>query len=217
MDESLPTVRNIDHKYIVAEKEGKMEKEKLLLHACCAPCSSYVLEYLEGRYDITVFYYNPNITEVTEYEKRVNEITRFINEAPFAKEVKFDEGKYEPELFFYFSKCLAHEPERGKRCYKCYELRLDETARYAKENGFDLFTTTLSISPHKNAEWLNEIGVRLSEKYEMDYLYSNFKKNNGYSRSIELSKEYNLYRQNYCGCIYSKAESIKREQNKNKI
>ncbi len=112
---------------------------------------------------------------------------------------------------------MENEPERGKRCYKCYELRLDETARYAKENGFDLFTTTLSISPHKNAEWLNEIGVRLSEKYEMDYLYSNFKKNNGYSRSIELSKEYNLYRQNYCGCIYSKAESIKREQNKNKI
>ncbi|MBQ9233875.1 MAG: epoxyqueuosine reductase QueH [Lachnospiraceae bacterium] len=191
-----------------------MEKEKLLLHACCAPCSSYVLEFLENTYDITVFYYNPNITDEMEYNKRVAEITRFINTAPFTKNVKFIEGRYDPELFLHISKGLENEPERGKRCYKCYELRLDETARYAKEKGFDLYTTTLSISPHKNAEWLNEIGLRLSEKYEMNYLYSNFKKNNGYSRSIELSKEYNLYRQNFCGCIFSKQESIKREKNK---
>ncbi|MBQ9278037.1 MAG: epoxyqueuosine reductase QueH [Lachnospiraceae bacterium] len=194
-----------------------MEKERLLLHACCAPCSSYVLEYLENKYDITVFYYNPNITEMAEYKKRVSEITRFIDEAPFAKNVKLLEGKYEPELFFEMAKGLESEPERGKRCYKCYELRMEETARYAKEKEFDLFTTTLSISPHKNADWLNEIGNRLSEKYEIDYLYSNFKKNNGYSRSIQLSKEYNLYRQNYCGCIYSKEESLRREKNREKV
>lgn len=194
-----------------------MEKERLLLHACCAPCSSYVLEYMENKYDITVFYYNPNITEAAEYGKRISEITRFINEAPFAKNVKLIEGKYEPELFFEISKGLEKEPERGKRCYKCYELRMDETARYAKENGFDIFTTTLSISPHKNAEWLNEIGIRLSEKYGVDYLYSNFKKNNGYSRSIELSREYNLYRQNYCGCVFSREESLRREKEKNPV
>ncbi len=191
-----------------------MDKERLLLHACCAPCSSYVLEYLENKYDITVFYYNPNITEEAEYNKRVSEITRFIHEAPFAKNVKLVEGKYEPELFFEISKGLENEPERGKRCYKCYELRMDEAARYAKEHGFDLYTTTLSISPHKNADWLNEIGNRLSEKYKIDYLYSNFKKNNGYSRSIELSKEFNLYRQNYCGCVFSREESQKREKSK---
>ena len=184
-----------------------MEKEKLLLHACCAPCSSYVLEYLEKQYDITVFYYNPNITEEAEYKKRVDEITRFIKEAFFTQNVKLIEGTYEPAVFFDISKGLENEPERGKRCYKCYELRLKKTAEYAKNNGFDLFTTTLSISPHKNAEWINEIGQRLSEEYGVDYLYSNFKKNNGYIRSIELSREYNLYRQNYCGCIFSKKAS----------
>lgn len=181
-----------------------MEKEKLLLHACCAPCSSYVLEFLGKQYNITVFYYNPNITEAEEYQKRVKELTRFINEAPFAMDVKLIEGEYEPDAFWNISKGLSDEPERGRRCYKCYELRLKKTAEYAKNNGFDIFTTTLSISPHKNAEWINEIGQRLSDEYGVDYLYSNFKKNNGYARSIELSKEYNLYRQNYCGCIFSK-------------
>lgn len=188
-----------------------MEKKKLLLHACCAPCSSYVLEYLEEQYDITVFYYNPNITEKEEYIKRVNEINRFVSEAPFAANVKIIEGEYEPYMFFEISKGLENEPERGKRCYKCYELRMDKTARFAKENCYDVFTTTLSISPHKNAKWLNEIGMRLSEKYQVPYLYSDFKKKNGYTRSIQLSKEYNLYRQDYCGCVFSKEESLKRK------
>lgn len=188
-----------------------MEKKKLLLHACCAPCSSYVLEYLEEQYDITVFYYNPNITEKEEYIKRVNEINRFVSEAPFAANVKIIEGEYEPYMFLEISKGLENEPERGKRCYKCYELRMDKTARFAKENCYDVFTTTLSISPHKNAKWLNEIGMRLSEKYQVPYLYSDFKKKNGYTRSIQLSKEYNLYRQDYCGCVFSKEESLKRK------
>ncbi len=189
-----------------------MKKESLLLHACCAPCSSYVLEYLHEKYDITVYFYNPNITENDEYIKRINEIKRFIKTAPFADGVKLAEGEYEPELFWEMSKGLEKEPERGKRCYKCYELRMKKAAEYAKENNFDLFTTTLSISPHKNADWLNEIGMKLSAEYEIDYLYSNFKKNNGYARSIELSKEYNLYRQNYCGCVFSKEESLNRKK-----
>ncbi|MBR1817021.1 MAG: epoxyqueuosine reductase QueH [Lachnospiraceae bacterium] len=183
-----------------------MKKEKLLLHACCAPCSSHVLEFLENQYDITIFYYNPNITETEEYQKRVSEIKRFVSEAPFAKDVKIVEGIYNPEAFWDISKGLEDELERGARCYKCYELRMREAAKYAKDNGFDLFTTTLSISPHKNAEWLNEIGARLSEELNIDYMYSDFKKKNGYARSIELSKEYNLYRQNYCGCIFSKKQ-----------
>ena len=184
-----------------------MEKEKLLLHACCAPCSSYVLEYLENKYDITVYYYNPNITEENEYKKRTDEIKRFIGAAAFTKSVKLIEGEYEPELFFEMSKGLEDEPERGKRCYKCYEIRMKKAAKYAKDNGFDIYTTTLSVSPHKNSDWLNEIGMRLSEEYGIDYLYSNFKKNNGYSRSIQLSKEYGLYRQNFCGCVFSRRKA----------
>ena len=186
-----------------------MEKEKLLLHACCAPCSSYVLEYLKNQYDITVFYYNPNITESAEYEKRVSEIKRFISEAPFTQEVKLVEGRYDPESFLEIAKGLEDEPERGARCYKCYELRMNEAAHFAKENGYDIYTTTLSISPHKNATWLNEIGARLSEEIGIAYLYSDFKKKNGYARSIQLSKEYNLYRQDFCGCVFSKRQRKK--------
>lgn len=185
-------------------------KQKLLLHVCCAPCSSHVLELLENEYDITAFFYNPNITIEEEYYKRINELERFVVEAPFAKKVIVEQGKYEPELFFEMSKGLELEPERGSRCYKCYEMRLRESALYAKNKCYDLFTTTLSISPHKNAKWLNEIGERLAEEYGVDYLYSDFKKKNGYARSIELSKEYNLYRQNYCGCVFSKAEAENR-------
>lgn len=188
-----------------------MEKRpKLLLHVCCAPCSSHVLETLNGEYDITVFFYNPNITEEIEYDKRFKELTRFVTEAPFATEVKVVNGRYEPEVFFEMAKGLEEEPERGSRCYKCYEQRMRETAIYAKGNGYDIFTTSLSISPHKNAAWLNEIGERLSLELGIDYLYSDFKKKNGYARSIQLSKEYNLYRQDYCGCIYSKKEAEKR-------
>lgn len=178
--------------------------KKLLLHVCCAPCSSHVLETLENQYNITAYFYNPNITEKEEYVKRINELKRFADEAPFAENVCVIDGDYEPELFWEMSKGLESEPERGIRCYRCYELRMRKTAIYAKENGYDIFTTTLSISPHKNAKWLNEIGMRLSEELGIDYLYSDFKKKNGYARSIELSKEYNLYRQNFCGCVYSK-------------
>lgn len=185
-------------------------RQRLLLHVCCAPCSSHVLEKLENIYEITAFFYNPNITIADEYNKRVDELKRFVSEAPFAKKVIIEEGKYNPDDFILMSKGLEEEPERGARCYKCYEMRLRESAIYAKENGYDLFTTTLSISPHKNANWLNEIGKKLADEYEIDYLYSDFKKENGYARSIELSKQYNLYRQNYCGCIYSRKESEKR-------
>lgn len=188
--------------------------KKLLLHVCCAPCSSHVLETLKGMYDITVFFYNPNITNEDEYRKRILELERFVKETDFAKGVVMIEGTYEPEVFFDMAKGLEQEPERGSRCYKCYELRLRETARYAKEHGFDLFTTTLSISPHKNAAWLNEIGCRVGEEYAVEHLYSDFKKKNGYARSIQLSKEYNLYRQDFCGCIYSKEEAEKRKANK---
>lgn len=182
------------------------KKEKLLLHVCCAPCSSHVLELLEQQYEITAFFYNPNITDKEEYEKRVEELRRFAKEAPFAQDVTIQEGCYEPELFFEMARGLEEEPERGKRCYKCYELRMREAAAYAKAHGFDLFTTTLSISPHKNAVWINEIGGRLAEEFEIGYLYSDFKKKNGYARSIELSKEYGLYRQNYCGCVFSRRD-----------
>ncbi len=190
--------------------ETMHNKNKLLLHVCCAPCSSHVLELLAEEYDITVFFYNPNITEQEEYKKRIAELRRFVKEAPFARHVSVVEGDYEPELFFDMAKGLETEPERGARCYKCYALRMKKAAWYAKKYGFDLFTTTLSISPHKNAAWLNEIGESLSRELGVRYLYSDFKKKNGYARSIELSREYNLYRQNYCGCVYSKEEAEKR-------
>lgn len=193
-----------------SDNDMNKPKQKMLLHACCAPCSSHVLEVLSGLYDITIFFYNPNITEEEEYKKRVAELIRFVGEAPFAMGVKVIDGDYEPELFFEMSKGLEEEPERGKRCYKCYELRMRKTAEYVAENGYDVFTTTLSISPYKNAKWLNEIGERLSDEYNIGYLYSDFKKKNGYARSIELSHEYNLYRQDYCGCIYSKEERAKK-------
>ena len=166
---------------------------KLLLHACCAPCSSHVLETLSSEYEITILFYNPNITEESEYRKRFEELTRFVKEAPFAINVKVIDGDYEPDKFFEMSKGLEEEPERGSRCYKCYKQRMDKTALYASMNDYDLFTTTLSISPHKNAQWINEIGKELSNKYNINYLYSDFKKKNGYARSIELSKEYNNF------------------------
>lgn len=182
----------------------------LLLHSCCAPCSSYVLEYLSEYFNITIFYYNPNISPEEEFFKRVNEQKRLIKEMPLKHEVQFIEGTYEPSRFFDLAKGLEDIPEGGERCFKCYRLRLEKTAKLAKENSFDYFTTTLSISPHKNAQVLNEIGAELSKKYGIDYLFSDFKKRNGYKRSCELSEIYSLYRQNYCGCVYSKAEAAKR-------
>ncbi len=174
----------------------------LLLHSCCAPCSSYVLEYLNKYFNITVFYYNPNIYPESEYMRRVSEQKRLISE--MCPEVGFVEGKYEPERFFEISKGLENEPERGARCLKCYRLRLEAAANEAVSRKSDYFTTTLTISPQKNSSVLNEIGKEVSSKYNVPYLYSDFKKRGGYKRSIELSSEYDLYRQNFCGCIYSK-------------
>lgn len=179
-------------------------KKKLLLHSCCAPCSSATLERLIPHFDITVFYYNPNIYPPQEFEHRKEEQLRLL------KEMKELDGKVEllaPEFndkeFYDAVKGLESEPEGGKRCVECFKLRLDLTAKTAKEKGFDYFTTTLSISPHKNARILNEVGEEMAKKYDVSYLFSDFKKKNGYKRSIELSEEYGLYRQNYCGCVYS--------------
>lgn len=190
---------------VIAGLHGEMPS--LFLHGCCAPCSSYVLEYLSAYFKITLFYYNPNISPRAEYDKRVAEVRRLISELPAKNEVTLLEGKYDPESFFALAKGHESEPEGGERCGLCYELRLREAARLAKEGEFDCFTTTLSISPYKNAQKLNEIGAELEQEYGIHYLYSDFKKRGGYRRSIALSEQYGLYRQNYCGCVYSKAQS----------
>lgn len=195
--------------------EGKVPA--LLLHSCCAPCSSYVLEYLSEYFAITVYYYNPNIYPPEEFDHRAEEQKRFIGQFPTKHPVQFIEGAFEDERFYALAKGLEKEPERGARCMKCYELRLRETAGLAAKNGFDFFTTTLSISPMKDAEALNTIGGRLAKEYGVAYLYSDFKKKNGYLRSTEISKEYGIYRQDYCGCVYSlrdraKQETLKREE-----
>lgn len=185
-------------------KDLNYDVPKLLVHSCCAPCSSYVLEYLNKYFNITVLYYNPNIYPFEEYEYRKNEQKRLISEMKFENPVSFIDSDYDNNSFNKAVKGLEAEPEGGKRCEKCFELRLNKTAEVAKENGFDYFVTTLSISPLKNAETLNQIGKEAGEKYGVKYLLSDFKKNNGYKRSIELSREYSLYRQNFCGCVYSK-------------
>lgn len=196
------------------QKQGSVPS--LLLHSCCAPCSSYVLEYLSEYFNITIFYYNPNISPAEEFQKRVQEQKRLISEMPLKYPVKFIEGKYDCERFYEMANGMEHLKEGGERCFKCYRLRLEESAQIAKEGGFDYFTTTLSISPHKNAQVLNEIGKELGEKYGVNYLFSDFKKRNGYKRSCELSEIYGLYRQNYCGCIYSKMEAGEREKDTKK-
>ncbi len=193
---------------ILKQQEEKQWIPKLFLHSCCAPCSSYVLEYLSQYFQITVFYYNPNIYPEIEYSKRVEEQKKFIYD--FQKNrsshIDFLEGVYKKERFYEMAKGMEELPEGGERCFRCYELRLREAAYYAKEMNMDYFTTTLSISPLKNAEKLNEIGERLAKEYGVNYLVSDFKKKNGYQRSIELSREYHMYRQDYCGCIFSMQE-----------
>ena len=184
----------------------------VLLHSCCAPCSSACIERLCDRCDITVYYYNPNIGEEAEYLKRKEEQIRLINAYNSEKkgkyEIKILDADYDPESFTAMAKGLEDCPERGPRCHKCYELRMRRTAEAALEaGGFDLFATTLTLSPLKDSEAINRIGFKIEEETGMKYLPSDFKKRNGYLRSIELSKEYDLYRQNYCGCIYSKASS----------
>ena len=185
----------------------KLQKEqrvpKLLLHSCCAPCSSYVLEYLSNYFEITVFYYNPNIFPENEYTKRILEQQMLISDMKMKHPVSFLAGNYDRARFYEIAAGLEHLKEGGERCFKCYELRLEEAAKVAQDGGFDYFTTTLSISPMKNAEKLNELGIKVGKKYNVEYLQSDFKKKNGYKRSIELSKTYNLYRQDYCGCEFS--------------
>ena len=187
----------------------KESKKKLLLHSCCAPCSSYVLEYLSQYFEITVFYYNPNIYPETEYRERAREQERLICEMKTENPIHFLEGTYDPSVFYAMARGHEKDLEGGERCFRCYELRLREGAAVAKQGGFDYFTTTLSISPLKNAQKLNEIGIRLGEEYGVPYLQSDFKKKNGYKRSTELSAQYGLYRQNYCGCVFSQEKENK--------
>lgn len=189
--------------------DGQIQEDtvpRLLLHSCCAPCSSYVLKYLAEYFSITVLYYNPNISPGEEYTKRAEEQRRLIEEMPVKNSITLIACDYEPQEFYDAVRGLEKEPEGGARCFVCYELRMREAAMYAAEYGFDYFTTTLSISPLKNAEKINEIGEKLSAEYGVKHLPSDFKKREGYKQSVELSAQYNLYRQNYCGCIFSKGE-----------
>ena len=199
----------------VKEFEEQGQVPTLLLHSCCAPCSTYVIEYLSQYFSITVYYYNPNIAPIAEYEKRAKEQQALITAMPTKYPVSFQLGPYENQKFYEIAKGLEKEPECGKRCDRCYVLRLEQTAMLAKELGVDYFTTTLTISPLKSAVKLNTIGETIGARIGVPYLVSDFKKKNGYKRSTELSKEYNLYRQNFCGCIYSKMEMEAKERNKN--
>jgi predicted adenine nucleotide alpha hydrolase (AANH) superfamily ATPase len=182
------------------------EVPTLLLHSCCAPCSSYVLEYLSQYFSITLFYYNPNIYPPTEYEHRVEEQQRLIHSLPAVHPISFCPGPYDSDRFYELTRGMENVPEGGERCFACYKLRMEAAAKYAAGHHFDFFTTTLSISPLKNAQKLNEIGEALAEKYGVPHLPSDFKKQEGYKRSIQLSADYNLYRQDFCGCVFSKKE-----------
>ena len=187
------------------------ETPVLLLHACCAPCSSYCLEYLSQHFKIYIYFYNPNISDKEEYLYRFNEEKRLISQMYFKNSVEIIKSEYESKYFFENVRGLEKEPEGGARCKKCFELRLEKTAQKAKEISADYFTTTLTISPLKNAQLLNDTGVKMADKYGIKWLYSDFKKKEGYKRSIELSKIYNLYRQDYCGCVFSKIEAENRK------
>lgn len=201
----------------LAEIDTRGTKPTLLLHACCAPCSSYTLEYLSPHFrQIDVFFYNPNISPASEYETRLAELERLTREAPYGCPVTVIGGRYEPERFYDMARGLEELPEGGRRCYLCYEMRLQETAKVARDGGYDYFTTTLSISPYKNAAWLNEIGARTAAEIGGVYLTSDFKKRGGYQRSIVLSREYGLYRQDFCGCVYSKRDAEKRRAEREK-
>ena len=198
---------------IIDKHQKQNQIPTLLLHSCCAPCSSYVLEYLSEYFRITVFYYNPNIYPEEEYYKRVKEQKDFIQKLPAKYPIQFVEGNFDKERFYAMAKGLEDVSEGGERCFRCYELRLRESAELAKEYRMDYFATTLSISPLKNVAKLNEIGLALAEEYGMSYLVSDFKKKNGYKRSVELSKEYNMYRQDYCGCVFSKNQREREKDN----
>ena len=207
-----------NYSLILEETIKKNEKAgirpTLLLHACCAPCSSYVLEYLSKHFDITLLFYNPNISPEEEYIFRENELRRLIGEMPLPDGITVISQKYDPQEFYDMAKGLEDLNEGGERCKKCYRLRLSRSAQIASEQGFDYFTTTLSISPYKNAEWLNTIGDEEGKKFGIPYLFSDFKKKNGYKRSCELSEQYRLYRQSYCGCEFSKKSAEAKNKEK---
>lgn len=221
LDVKVDNVRNFQRELdrLIDRLENSNERGKhLFLHSCCAPCSSYVLEYLRSYFRITVFYYNPNISFAEEYKKRVAEQKRLIDAYNCQNDgypIAVVEGDYEPEKFYDLAKGLEECTEGGERCFRCYELRLRKTAELACAQNYDYFATTLTISPLKNAKKLNEIGERLAEEYGISWLVSDFKKKNGYKRSIELSAQYDLYRQDYCGCIYSKQEREKQKSERN--
>ena len=202
----------IEMEKIIAKEQENNNVPTLLLHSCCAPCSSYVLETLSSYFKITILYYNPNIYPEEEYLKRKEEEKRFIKEFSTKYKVDFLDCDYDSNSFYEMAKGLEKLKEGEYRCYLCYELRLRKTAILAKENNFDYFTSTLSISPYKKSNWLNEIGFNLEKEIGIKYLPADFKKKNGYKRSIELASLYNLYRQDYCGCIYSKIEREKSKE-----
>lgn len=203
-------MNKINYQKLLDKQLSSLGKETptLLLHSCCAPCSSYCIEYLSQFFKITVYYYNPNIFPDEEYQYRAKEQQRLISEMPTKHPVKYISSDYDSHNFFETVKGLENEPEGGKRCQKCFELRLRKTAIKASELDFDYFTTTLTISPLKNAQLINEIGMHIADEFNVVWLPSDFKKNEGYKRSIQLSKDYNLYRQNYCGCVFSKNKSL---------
>lgn len=197
---------------IIEENQKNNLVPTILLHSCCAPCSSHVIDVLNKHFNITILYYNPNIEPYEEYLKRKEEEIRFIKEYNNTNRLDIIDCDYDNEKYHELVKGLENCKEGGNRCFKCYRMRLEYTAIKAKELNYDYFGTTLTVSPYKNSQKLNEIGEELGKKYNIKYLYSDFKKNNGYKHSIEMSKEYNLYRQNYCGCIYSQRKNEKEEQ-----
>lgn len=204
-----------NYQMIMEEMIHNLPKDRiptLLLHSCCGPCSSYVLETLSKYFKITIYYYNPNIAPLSEFDARLKQQKRLLTEMHFQNPVSIITGDYNPEVFEEKIKEYRDQGEGSERCFACYRLRLTQTVEKAKELGFDYFTTTLSISPYKNATILNEIGKELEEKYKVAYLYADFKKKDGYKKSIILSEKHQLYRQNYCGCIYSKKEALAREK-----
>ena len=197
----MEEIKNYKEFLKIIEGLKQEPKKKILIHACCGPCSSEVIDFLKDIFDITIYYYNPNIYPESEYEKRYDQFKLLPYNFDLIK------GEYEEDKYYNAIKGLEDLGEFSKRCYKCFCFRLEECAKKAKVLGFDYFTTTLSISPYKNSIWINEIGYEISKKYDIDYLYSDFKKQEGYKKSIELSKKYKLYRQEYCGCIYSYKEA----------
>lgn len=210
MEKTIKTIYEKEMEELNSLKSVK----KLLLHSCCAPCSSHVISFLTKYFDITILYYNPNISPRSEYEKRKQEQIKLLDMIETKNKLDYIDCDYDNDLYNEKVKGYESCKERGERCTICFNLRLQKTALLAKENNYDYFCTTLSVSPYKNSKLINEIGEKLEKEYNVKWLYSDFKKDNGYKNSIELSKKYGLYRQGYCGCIYSKIERENYKSNK---